>query len=53
MAKDAEQATLREAPYVQKAAQVAALRIVGGEKEKNPNAILNVAILTGAEKLSA
>jgi DNA invertase Pin-like site-specific DNA recombinase len=50
MAKDAEQATLREAPYVHKAAQVASITHGWGEKEKNPNAILNVAILTGAEK---
>ncbi|PYK52576.1 MAG: hypothetical protein DME48_14900 [Verrucomicrobia bacterium] len=50
MAKDAEQATLREAPYVHKAAQVASITHSWGEKEKNPNAILNVAILTGAEK---
>jgi hypothetical protein len=49
-AKDAEQATLREAPYVHKAAQVASITHSSGEKEKNPNAILNVAILTGAEK---
>jgi len=50
MAKDAEQATLRESPYVHKAAQVASITHGWGEKEKNPNAILNVAILTGAEK---
>ena len=50
MAKDAEQATLREATYVHKAAQVASIMHGWGEKEKNPNAILNVAILTGAEK---
>ena len=50
MAEDAEQATLREAPYVHKAAQVASITHGWGEKEKNPNAILNVAILTGAEK---
>jgi uncharacterized protein YjcR len=50
MAKYAEQATLREAPYVHKAAQVASITHSWGEKEKNPNAILNVAILTGAEK---
>ena len=50
MAKDAEQATLREASYVHKAAQVASITHSWGEKEKNPNAILNVAILTGAEK---
>jgi len=50
MAKDAEQATLREAPYVHKAAQVASIAHGWGEREKNPNAILNLAILTGAEK---
>jgi hypothetical protein len=50
MAKDAEQATLREAPYVHKTAQVASITHSWREKEKNPNAILNVAILTGAEK---
>ena len=50
MAKDAEQATLREAPYVHKAAQVASITHSWGLREKNPNAILNVAILTGAEK---
>ena len=50
MAKDAEQATLREAPYVHKAAQVASITHSWGEKERNPNAILNVAILTGVEK---
>ncbi len=33
-----------------KAAQVASITHSWGEKEKNPNAILNVAILTGAEK---
>jgi hypothetical protein len=52
MARDAEQATLREAPYVHKAAQVASITHGWrGDKEKNPNAILNIAILTGAEKL--
>jgi hypothetical protein len=50
MAKEAEEATLREAPYVHKAAQVASITHSWREKEKNPNAILNVAILTGAEK---
>jgi uncharacterized protein YjcR len=50
MAKDAEEATLREAPYVHKAAQVASITHGWGEKEKNPNAILNLAILTGVEK---
>jgi hypothetical protein len=49
MAKD-EQTTLREATYVHKAAQVASITHGWGEKEKNPNAILNVAILTGAER---
>lgn len=49
MAKDAEQATLREAPYVHKAAQVASITHGWGEREKNPNAILNLAILTGAQ----
>jgi len=34
MAKDAEQATLREAPYVHKAAQVASITHSWGEKEK-------------------
>jgi hypothetical protein len=51
MAKDAEEATLREAPYVHKAAQVASITHGWGEKEKNPNAILNLAILTGQEPL--
>jgi hypothetical protein len=50
MAKNAEQATLREAPYVHKAAQVASITHSWGEKEQNPNAMLNVAILTGAER---
>jgi hypothetical protein len=49
MAKDAEQATLREASYVHKAAQVASITHRWGEREKNPNAILNLAILTGVE----
>ena len=42
MAKDAEQATLRESPYVHKAAQVAAITHGWGEREKNPNTILNL-----------
>jgi hypothetical protein len=50
MAKDAEQATLREAPYVHKAAQVASITHGWNQLEKNPNAILNVALLTGVEK---
>jgi uncharacterized protein YjcR len=50
MAKDAEQATLRESPYVHKAAQVASIAHGWNNTEKNPNAILNVAILTGAER---
>ena len=36
MAKDAEQATLRQAPYVHKAAQIASITHGWGEKEKNP-----------------
>ena len=36
MAKDAEQATLRQAPYVHKAAQVASITHGWAEKEKNP-----------------
>jgi hypothetical protein len=50
MARDAEEATLREAPYVHKAAQVASITHGWGEKEKNPNTILNLAILTGQEE---
>ena len=50
MAKDAEEATLREAPYVHKAAQVASITHGWNQVEKNPNAILNLAILTGVEK---
>ena len=48
MAKDAEQATLRESPYVHKAAQVASITHGwGNQQDKNPNTILNVAVLTG------
>ena len=50
MAKDAEQATLRESSYVHKVAQTAGIVHQWDAREKNPNAILNVAILTGAEK---
>jgi hypothetical protein len=50
MAKDAEQATLREAPYVHKAAQVASVTHRWDRREKNPNQIVNLAILTDAEK---
>jgi len=50
LAKDAEEATLREAPYVHKAAQVASITHGWSQAEKNPNAILNVALLTGLEK---
>jgi hypothetical protein len=50
MAKDAEQATLREASYVHKAAQVACITHCWGGKEKNPNAILNLGILIGTDR---
>ena len=50
MAKDAEQATLRESPYVHKAAQVASITHGWGNQDKNPNTILNLAILTGQSK---
>jgi uncharacterized protein YjcR len=50
MAKDAEQATLRESLYVHKAAQVASITHGWGEKEKNPNSILNLAVLIGNEQ---
>ena len=49
MAKDAEQATLREAPMCTRQRRWRDTH-GWGEREKNPNAILNVAILTGAEK---
>jgi hypothetical protein len=49
MAKDAEEATLREAPYVHKAAQVASITHGWREKEKNPNTILNLGVLIGSE----
>jgi hypothetical protein len=38
---------MREVTYVHKAAQVASITHGWGEREKNPNAILNLAILTG------
>jgi hypothetical protein len=47
MAKDAEQATLRESPYVHKAAQVASITPGWGNQEKNPNTILNLGVLIG------
>jgi hypothetical protein len=47
MAKEAEQATLRESPYVHKAAQVASITHGWGNQDKNPNTILNLAVLTG------
>ena len=49
MAKDAEQATLRESPYVHKAAQVASITHGWGKQDKNPNpnTILNLGILIG------
>ena len=54
MAKDAEQATLRESPYVHKAAQVASITHGWGNQDKNanpnsnPNTILNLGVLIGA-----
>ena len=48
MAKDAEQATLRESPYVHKAAQVASITHGwANQQDKNPNMIVNLALLTG------
>jgi hypothetical protein len=47
MAKDAEQATLRESPYVHKAAQVASITHGWGNQDKNPNTILNLGVLIG------
>jgi hypothetical protein len=49
-ARDSESATLRDSPYVHKAAQTASIVHNWGNDDKKPNAILNVAILTGAEK---
>src|ERR1044072_4680128 len=47
MAKDAEQATLRESPYVHKAAQAASIPHGWGNQDKNPNTILNLGVLIG------
>jgi len=47
MAKDAAQATLRESPYVHKAARVASITHRWNNTEKNPNAILNLGVLIG------
>jgi hypothetical protein len=55
MAKDAEQATLRESPYVHKAAQVASITHGWGNQDKNANTILNLGVLIGTtppEKIS-
>ena len=49
MAKDAEQATLRESGHVKEVAQTAAIVHRWGEN-KGPQAILNVALLTGQER---
>jgi hypothetical protein len=49
MAKDSEQATLRHAPYVHKAAQTAALvhpELFGGEREHDVSQVaVNIALL--------
>jgi hypothetical protein len=47
MAKEAEQATLRESAYVHKAAQVASITHSWGNQDKNLNAILNLGVLSG------
>ncbi len=44
-AQDAEKASLREAPYVHKAAQVAGIAFKWDAKEQGNNTVVNVAIL--------
>ncbi len=44
-AKDAESASLRESPYVHKAAQVAGIAFKWDAKEQSNNTVVNVAIL--------
>ena len=50
LAKDAEEATLQENPYVHKAAQVAAISQGWGNQEKNRNTILNLGVLIGTPR---
>jgi hypothetical protein len=45
MAKDAEEATLREAPYVHKAAQVASITHKWDQREEQSNVMVNIALL--------
>jgi len=47
MAKDAEQATLRESPYVHRAAQVASITHGWGNQDQNTQPILNLGVLIG------
>lgn len=47
MAKDAERATLRESPYVHKAAQVASITHGWGNTDQNKSTILDLGLLIG------
>jgi hypothetical protein len=50
MAKDAEQVTLRESPYVHKAAQVASITHGWKNNEQNKAPILNLGVLIGTSR---